>query len=92
MGFGDLFKDLLISLNECADEINNARNSDDQSLRATINDTSKSKYERAAAAQELKRRDDADIERRIQALDRREQEAERWKKAEAIRRQRQQNK
>ena len=92
MGLGDLLKDLLVGLNECANEINNARGSDDQSLRNTVNNTSKSKYERAAAMQELKRRDNADMERRIQELDRREKEAERWRQAEAIRRQRQQNK
>ena len=92
MAFGDFLKGLLMDLNECANEINNARCSDDQTLRNTVNNTSKSKYERAAAMQELKKRDEADMERRVQELERREREAERWRQAEAIRRQRQQNK
>lgn len=92
MSFGNFLKGLLTDLNQCANELNNARYSDDQNLRNTVNNTSKSKYERAAAMQELKRRDEADMERRVQELERRERGADRWRQAEAIRRQRQQNK
>ena len=88
----EILSDATSNLAECAREINNARYTDDQSLQNTVNNTSKSKYERAAAKQELKRRDEADMERRVQELERREREADRWRQAEAIRRQRQQNK
>lgn len=96
MSFKSFLKEILSdatnNLTECARELNYARGSDDQTLRNTVNNTSKSKFERAAAMQELKRRDEADMERRVQELERREREADRWRQAEAIRRQRQQNK
>lgn len=88
----ELLTEAVSNLGECAKEMNNARSSDSQTLQNTVNDRSKSNYERAAAMQELKKRDAADMERRVQELERREREAERWKQAEAIRRQRQQNK